>query len=785
MESPLWHKLRNPHCTECPLWEGAQSVCLIGAGKLKAEVMLIGEAPGYREDEIRKPFAGKAGRLLDRILEEFRINRRDTYISNAVHCRPPDNRTPKWKEVLACRHYLIDEVRGVEPKIIIAMGNVACMGLTNVRKFTIGENRGNILRIPEDKLSHIPIIPTYHPAAALRKDYYLELILQDFEKALRILKEGTNSGQSKETHYYRGIAVNITDHIVIDLETTGLDPFAIGGNILCFGSTNTSHKGWVTTNGEALRETLGDSRITKIGHNLKFDIKWLITQGYKVKGPLYDTLAAFHLLDENYPNKGLKELVSLHTDMGDYSAKMRRTLQLVKYDMSRVPEVIRNRYCAQDVDGTYRLYNIYEPRLKEEGLVPLFQLMMQAYKVIIKAEIHGFNIDQEKRLELRNNYIKKIDKLSHYLEDLSGLEEFNPNSSQQLGDLLFRKLGFAIVKTTPTGRLSTDESVLLTLKEVDNTGVIDKILKLRQLNGDYSKYLTPEKELCKPDGRVHCDYRITGTVTGRWSCKNPNLQQVPRESRIKELFIPSRSEGYIMQIDYSQGELRLLAEYSRDKKLLQIFDEGEYDIHLAVAAQMLGKSPENVTKEERKAAKTVNFGILYGEGPGKLSKQLGISFMKAVRFMEEYKAQYLGVAKWIREMHHRVIEEGEVISLFGRKRRLVILDQDTPQGQEALRQSANSPVQGGLHDLNILSMVAMDKEIRKQGMRSKFVADVHDEAILDVYDMEEAIELKKIAREVFCNPDTSAFGFEFRVPLEIGIGMGKNWKEAYDDEQKV
>lgn len=787
MEStPLWDKLRNKHCTECVLHETANTICLIGAGKIKPEVMLVGEAPGDREDKVRKPFAGRAGKLLDRILTEFGLDREGVYITNAVHCRPPGNRTPKWQEVQACRHYLIEEILLVQPKIIIALGAVACQGLLGVKKFAVGENRGNVLYIPESTgVEQIPIFPTYHPAAILRKDSYLPLVLDDFERAIKLLK-GEVDEPKQDAKYFKGVADVVDNSITVDLETTGFDMYDPGGSILCAGTSVVHHEAFVTDTPSSLLSVMQDSSITKIGHNLKFDIKWLERQGIRVKGPLYDTLAAFFLLDENLPSKGLKELALQYTDMGDYDAKKVAHMKRCGNNMALVPKVVREKYCAMDADATRRLYEYSKPRLEEQGLMPLMKLMMRAYKVITEAELWGFNIDEVKRLELRSTYIQEIDQLCEWLEDLSGLENFNPNSPIQLAELLFSKLGFPIIKQTPTGKLSTDEETLLQLNDLDKTGVIKKILRLRELNGDYSKYLTPDKELTKGDGRVHCNFRITGTVTGRWSCKDPNLQQVPRQSRIKELFIPSRPQGSIMQVDYSQGELRLLAEYSRDKKLLQIFDEGKYDIHLAVAAQMVGKRPEEVTKEERKGAKTVNFGILYGEGPAKLAKQLGVSYGKAKKFMRDYMSQFGGVKEFIRSQHQTVLDKDEVVSLFGRKRRLLVLERDEEgnaceyKGFQALRQSVNAPIQGALHDLTILSMVAMRKEMRRQGMRSKFVADVHDANLIDVYDSDEERELKKMANEIYSNPDTSAFGFEFRVPLEVGIGVGKNWKEASD-----
>lgn len=772
-------EIGNSKCMKCPLHEGTKHVCLMGDGNPKADIVFVGEASGSDEDRAGRPFVGASGNLLANILAEYKLTRRQVYVTNSVKCRPPNNRKVHVKELRACSEYLIKEIQAIQPKLVVALGRAAIEALMN-EPVVIAANRGRIFNSPVKEISHIPIALTYHPAAVKRDNTLITSVFSDFDFFFRVLEKGAPVRSA--CVYKKGVAP-VKDKVSIDLETHGLNPFVPSKGILAVGTSVHSRTGYCTTEIDSISDIVSNKSVLKIGHNIKFDIKWMWKGGYNFIGPIHDTLVAEHLLDENLPSFGLKEITLVNTDMGAYSAEIDRTLKLVGRDMSKVPIKTVMRYCAQDVDAAYRAYLRQVPKLKAKGLMKLFKLVMAGEMVIARAEFAGVKIDQYRHRTLATEYRKKLRVLKRKIEKLCAGKLKNPNSSLQLGRVLTGHFGLPIVKKTKTGRISVDEAALEQLLPMDESGVVKTIIKFRRYRGDYVKYLTPNKMLWQPDGKVHCWFNISGTDTGRYSCVQPNLQQVPKQEKspIKELFIPSFKGGRLVNLDYDQGELRILAQESRDSKLIRTFKEG-LDIHRATASDLYGVEYDEVTKVQRYAAKVINFGIIYGMGRDKLAAQTKMTEHDAERFLRDYLANYPGVRSYIREKHNQIIERGYVTNLFGRRRTINIVDlDDIREVRRAQRRAVNAPIQGGLHDLNILGMVALYRELRAAGMESKIVLAVHDSITLDC-PLHEVEAVKKLAVDVFQNPDTEQFGFKFIIPLTVSIGVGRNWKEASESD---
>ena len=769
-------EIRDSACRECPLHTGARTVCLMGHGNTSCSLMLVGEAPGEDEDIVGKPFVGKSGKLLDNILLESGIVRSEVYISNAVKCRPPSNRTPKQKEIDTCRHYLIAEIRAIRPKLIVGLGRVAMQSLLNTHQFVLKHGRGGVFYLPDEGLQDIPIIATYHPAFISRDISHLAPCLEDFVRVKEVLEYGVP--EKVEAKYYHGVSP-YKKHVVVDLETTGLDMFAPDGDILCVGTSNKDHTGYCTPDVERTRKVLTDPSVVKIGHNAKFDYKWLRTKGIRMRGSLHDTLVAAHLLDENLPSYGLKELAIQYTNMGRYAEPMERAVKLVKKDMRKVPAKIRDHYCAMDVDATHQLYALFKPQLKEQGLWPLYQLSMAGMKVMAEAECSGVKIDMTRHAYLSKLYRKKITRFGSEIKEVAG-EDFNVNSTVQLANLLVTQMGMPVISMTKKNRISMTKATLLQMLPYDKSDVLKKVLLYRKYNKEYGLYFKEGCKFVSADGFVHTDIKIHGARTGRYSSTNPNLQNIPKVSQLKTMFVSRFKRGQIVQIDYDQGELRILAHQSQDKRMLAVFRAGK-DIHSATAAEVLGKKIVHVTEEERAMGKTLNFAIIYGIQAFHLGERLGISTSAASRFLKEYRERYKGVAEYIAAMEEQIVNDGFVTSLFGRKRRILIGDPDDEKYvAKVKRQAVNAPIQGGLGDLNVLSTVALSKRIRYHKMKTLILFPVHDSLVLDC-PTEEVDLLKNIANDVFCNPDTSKFGFKFNVPLTIGVGFGSNWKEASEN----
>lgn len=767
-------ELRNPNCVRCKLSQGVNTVCLMGEGNQHADLMFVGEGPGADEDRSGHPFVGQAGQILNNILREYEIKRSDVYISNSVKCRPTENRRPHVKEIKACRPYLLKEIRIVKPKIIVALGQVAMATLLNTQTFTISAGRGKVYYAPWKATKGIPIIVTYHPAAVKRDNSLIESVFTDFEYFLGILKNGITP--RKDCTYRHGVS-QFSNVLSIDLETTGLNAFFKGSNVICIGSTDRIFTGYCTKEFSKIIPALSDPKILKIGHNIKFDIKWLKTHGLPFEGQIHDTLVAEHMINENLPSYGLKELAATYTDMGAYSAEFETQMKLNGNDPTKVPIKTLMRYCAEDVDAAMRLYERQVKRLEEEGLNNLFDLTMYGELVMADAEIHGVNVDKERHAYLRQVYKRKIKKYRLKIKKICGKDLANPDSGVQLGKVLVGKLGFPVLRRTKKGRVSVDKVALDKLSRLDKTGIINLILKYRKLRGDYSKYLSSNRVIWQEDGKVHCDFRISGTDTGRYSCVKPNLQQVPRESQIKSMFISSFDGGKIIQIDYDQGELRLLAQYSGDRSLVRAFQDG-VDIHTQTAHELYKIPIEEVTEKQRYDAKQLNFSIIYGMGAESFAVKTKMKVQDAKDFMQAYRDSKPGIQQYIREMGNQVIEKGYVENLFGRKRRIPIIDlNNIEEVRFAQRRAVNAPIQSALHDLNVLSMVRLYDWLKSHGAKSKIILAVHDSVVLDAHP-KEIDKLVQVAKEIFESPETTVYGFELSVPMTVSIGIGDNWKEA-------
>jgi DNA polymerase-1 len=795
---PLRDLLRNSDCRLCPLWEGAQSVCLIGDGIYPADLMLVGEAPGFREDNINKPFSGRAGELLDGVLEAVEVSRRSIFISNAVHCRPidPNNPTkngkPKPKEIEICSStYLTKEVAAVKPKLIVAMGAIAGTGLLQ-EKVTVSGYRSRIWRTKEPFLPGIPVIVTYHPAAALYDDSLIEVIVKDFKWARKVMVHG----HKDEKVDYRlidsvnsipGYDLDKLKWVSIDLETDGFDPFLPNRNIisvqLAIKTGQAFYLPWTPSVRKEIKLLAEDSRIGKIGHNVnKFDRNWLRKDGIHLRGKMHDTLIAIHLLNENFEDKSLDSVTSEYTPLKNHKHELQKYRKEHKEVQFRdIPLSLMVPYGCGDADASLRLKKVFVPKLKAEGLMPLFNMQMKAMKLFADVEWDGAKIDVQLIDVLADDFEARINRLDKKLKGL------NAKSSQQVCKVLYKKwklpaVGLGTKKSNWKPVANSAEKTLLKLMEIGlepyQEKFIKRVLRSRELRTQLSTYILGIGDYIRKGDLIHTNYLLHGTDTGRLSSRGPNLQNIPREGPIKRLFVSRFGRrGVILSVDVSQGELRLAAHRSQDPALLAAFKSSGVDIHTKVAAMVLKIRESEVTPKQRKKAKTVNFGILYGGGAEKMAMEMKCSVKEAYEFIQLWKRTYSQWEPFTRSVKREVLLKGYVVSDFGRRRRLAITDPDSGQGREAVRQAINSPIQGGLSDYTVLCGIELKSRIRKAGIKECcFIANVHDQWVIDTLE-EHAEKISEIAQDVFKNPDTSAFGFKFSVPMDIEVSMGPNWGE--------
>lgn len=534
-------------------------------------------------------------------------------------------------------------------------------------------------------------------------------------------------------------------------------------------------KGEVLQTLEIFRPFFEKEDLLKIAHNLKFDYKILKQYNITVKGAIFDTMIAHYLLnpDGRHGMDYLSEVylnykpVSIETIIGK-KGKNQGTFR--DADLRTQTD-----YAAEDADITFQLYELFAPQLKKENLEDLFfNIEMPLMEVLAKMELSGISLDEkwlaQESIDLEND----LRQLETTIFELSG-EEFNMNSPKQLGEILFEKMQLdPKAKKTKTGQYATSEDVLQKLSSKHE--IIKHILEYRTYQKLKSTYVDAlPSQIDKLDSRVHTNFSQTTAATGRLASVNPNLQNIPirtvRGQQIRGAFVSGEGKK-IISADYSQIELRLIAEISGEDNMIKAFQDGE-DIHASTAAKLFKIPLEEVSKTQRSQAKTVNFGIIYGQGAFALAEQTGLSRTEAKQMIEAYFLTYPKLKEYMAEQVSKARQIGYVETILGRKRHLKDINSNNfvVRGH-AERNAVNAPVQGSAADVVKLAMIKIDKELKEQQLQTKMLLQVHDELVFEapVEEIERASKLIKTGMES---------ALETQVPLLVEVGVGNNWLEAH------
>jgi DNA polymerase-1 len=513
-----------------------------------------------------------------------------------------------------------------------------------------------------------------------------------------------------------------------------------------------------------------DEKISKTGHNLKYDIRILRGSGISLKGPLFDTMIASYLLNPNKQNHNLEEVTL------EYLSKKRKTLIEVigkRSSFAEVPIDEAASYAADTATTTFELKEILFNKLKEDNLMSVFlNIEMPLIHVLADMEEAGVKIDSEKLKHIAKELERELDGIQRRIYFLAG-EEFNINSPKQLSRVLFQSLGFQPTKKTKTG-FSTELSVLEELAASHE--LPREVLNYRSLNKLKSTYVDALPQLVNSKtGRIHTSFNQTTTATGRLSSSDPNLQNIPIRGdwgrRIRETIIAEEG-NILLSADYSQVELRILAHLSQDGGLLDAF-RNNIDIHTRTASELFGVPIDKVTSEMRRIAKTVNFGVIYGISPFGLSETLSISREDAKKYIEQYFDRHPGVKRYIEETLEGAKSKGYVVTLFGRRRSIPELkSQNSTIRQQGERLAINSPIQGTAADIIKIAMIQIERNFRKRGLKARMILQVHDELLFEL-PMQEHETARNIVREKMERAG------ELSVPIQVDIGYGKNWAEAH------
>lgn len=573
--------------------------------------------------------------------------------------------------------------------------------------------------------------------------------------------------------------------LCFDTETTGLDAHAV--DIVGVAFSWEKGKGYYVPVSEDMetakqelavfKSVLENDRITKVGQNLKYDINIMRWYDVDVCGPYFDTMIGHYLMEPDQRHKldYLSEsylsytMVPIEKLIGK-KGKNQKSMRVV--DVEELCD-----YAVEDADITLQLRDTFVPMLEKEGLTKLFdEVEMPLIDVLSNMEYAGVNLD----VPFLQDYSKVLEQ--RILEQRSVIyekagQEFNIGSPKQVGEILFDVMEIPYRwRKTSSGQYSTDVTKLDELsKEHD---IVSDILTYRMLTKLKSTYVDSLPQLVNHrTDRIHSSFNQARAATGRLSSENPNLQNIPiknEEGReIRKAFIPRDDEHILLAADYSQIELRLIAEISKEERMLEAFSTGQ-DIHSATAAGVYGVDIADVTPDQRRNAKTVNFSIIYGAGATNLSQQLGIKRAEAKELIEQYFDNYKGLKRYMDETVEYARQNGYVNTLIGRKRYLRdINSRNGLSRSNAERMAINTPIQGTAADMIKIAMIDIDRELISRGLRTKMIMQVHDELVFDVY-KPELEEIKTLVEDKMKNalPNLS-------VPIKVEMGTGQNWLEAH------
>ncbi len=718
-------------CQRCELRETATQP-VPGIGNIGAKYFICGEAPGRQEDEEGCPFVGMSGRRLDKLIGLAGIDINDCYLSNVCRCRPPDNRTPRKKEVTACKDYLMREIALVKPETIITLGSTPLglfcpHGVTHVH--------GTVTEAEVDGVKYT-LIPQFHPAAALHQPRLWATLLDDWQ--------------------------NLPEHVNADFTVVDQPNLNLQGMTLAALDTETDNHGGVGQWSIAYRDGsgrlcvapfYGSKPVVQFGncpvvfHNAKYDIRELRDNGMPVPEKFHDTMIQAYCLGlgKQAPKEDSKAKSGADMVGGlglKYLARRHLGLQMMTWEQVReqpdkVPE-----YNAADSTATYLLAEKWLPVLPKH----YFTIDMPLLPVLMAMEDRGVLIDPDYLSE----YAKELDnRLGSFSEDAQHLA-FH---TQDMQSYIYGTLGIEPFKFTDSGKPSVDSDVLETIGDP----LVKEVLAYKELYKDKGTYVDNYIKGRDEQNRIHAEFKQTSTSTGRLSCARPNLQNVDKEGNMRKLFVAPRGQK-IVRVDYNQLEWRVLGAITQDPKIIAALNSGK-KIHQLTAEEM---------GVEYSIAKRGNFGVIYGAQPWKLSQTLGCTINEAREFLDLYFKRFPGVKKYQDEMRETIKRDKKVTNWFGRTRRIdaMYVEQKRIQ-EEGIKEGTNMPIQGAGGEIVKIAMIDLHEK-----HRAPMVLQVHDELLFYI-DEKDAPEYAHWLEE-YIPTLIEINGMKFTVDAS----WGDNWKET-------
>lgn len=787
-------------CEACGLCKYSDPTCIWGSGNTKSSIMIINSYAGDQDED--EGVATMSRELVNR-LQSIGIDPDSIYYTNLIKCRAPKGTKYKVGEIKKCKSHTLEEISNIKPKYILLIGAQATKALLD-RPIT--ECNG----VPQE-LDGIIYLPTFNPGVIYRDPGKTPFVEQAFNNFKALVKgKGIKKHKINKREVYsikdidrafRYFTKKGYYEIAYDIETTGLSRFEEEINLFGFGNSKVQYilplqapfsplRNKLLLQAKLIRhlvKKLNEHATELIAANGKFDDLFLwYKQGVRPH-ITFDTMLASHCLDENTSN-GLKEnaILEFNATPWDINKDLKKGNCKTPQDYEDYKE-----YLAYDIMYTSLLKDVYEERLKEDSsLDKLFRhLYMPGIQAYEDVEHHGVNINMSQFKKVRRHLESKLAEVE---KKLNKYGKINWNSPKAINNLLYEELGLPIIERTDSGAPSTSEA---TLKQLyDKSPVIPLILEYRGIHIQISHFIDGWINRMH-EGRIFPKFKLNGTVTGRTACQDPNLQQVPRDPIIRNL-IGAPPGWSIVEGDFSQAELRIAAILSGDNTMKRIYQTGG-DIHTHTYEMISGEKVSDdkyIKKEQRKKAKAVNFGFVYGMGYKKFkdyardSYGVNLTEKEAQRYRERFFETYSLLPEWHARQRKIVRTLGQVRNPIGRLRRLPdIYSSDKSKVAEAERQSINSPVQGFGSDLTILGMAELartskcyDKERRKFLEKNKhkyhIIGTVHDATLFEVRNdflmeflpvIKETLEGAKALSEIF--------HFESPLPMVVDLQVGLNW----------
>lgn len=776
-------------CSGCPL-ETRPRLPGGDGDPTTATIVLIGEAPGANEILLGKPFVGKSGQLLKQTLQAIDptvLSR--AYITNTCLCRPAGNATPPAAAIANCLDRLDAEIQSVtHRKVIITLGATA-LSQFSTESITVAHG------IPfwSDHFSCY-VMPLIHPAAILRTPALFRDFAADLEFALtsipdhHIINDERLFPQvhvmSKETFDDAWVKLLSCEYLVCDIETTGLDPIA--DRILSVMVLGDEHNAYVIPN-ELMPEAkqfFEDRNVAWVGHNAsQFDAKFLKTKFGIDWYPGFDTLLAHYCLDEEQSGHGLKTLARKFFFADDYGTEMKAHMKAGT--LEQADQKLLYRYQSLDCLYTFKLVPLLYKRMELEDVTRVHDdILIPLSHAFRDIELRGIKVDEAYLHTLQGSLSNDLAlNLMEIREeaDKFGMEQFNPNSPKQVIELLYDRMKLP-------GERVTDRTTLSTMI---NIPVVKLILDYRTTSKLLSTYVGGLLEKKDAEDRIHADFLLFGTQTGRLSCHNPNLHNIPTLMGpiIKKAFIPQNDNWWIVNADYSQLELRIATWYSNDPKLIQTYKNNK-DLHRIIASELFGIPEDQVTYKQRYTAKYVDFGILYGRGAKSLTggwsagasltpdeKDLVANWTVEIaqHYIDTLFERFPGLADWIRHQKEFAKSHHYAVTPVGRRRRFPLILPET-EG-EVLRQAVNAPIQSLASDICQAGLIRLTREL--DPTKAFIVSTVHDSIMFEV--RKDALE--EIVAQIHATMETWPYGLEPRLPLRADVEYGPNWGEMKEIEK--